>query len=82
MWSSEKLGKEIRKDWMNNQQTFGAMFTQAYALNGMVLEYDMMDKVKGKKTVMLVTKLDMNSNHKVSTSGYNVISMRQKTDEE
>ena len=44
MWVSEKLGKEMRKEWMKNQQTFGAMFTHAYALNGMVLEYDVLDK--------------------------------------
>lgn len=82
MWVSEKLGKEMRKDWMKNQQTFGAMFTHAYALNGMVLEYDILDKDNGKKTVMLVTKLDLNHSHSVATGGYTVMSMRQKTKEE
>jgi len=55
MWVSEKLGKEMRKEWLKNKQTFGAMFTHAYALNGMVLEYDLLDKDNGKKTVVLDT---------------------------
>ena len=82
MWTSEKLGKEMRKEWLNNKQTFGAMFTQAYALNGMVLEYDFLDKEDGDKIVMQVTKIDLNHNHKVSTDGYNIISMKQQTEEE
>jgi hypothetical protein len=82
MWVSEKLGKEMRKDWMKNQQTFGAMFTHAYALNGMTLEYDILYKDNGKKTIMLVTKIDLNHSHSVATGGYTVMSMRQKTDEE
>ena len=81
MWVSEKLGNEMRKEWMNNQQTFGTMFTHAYALNGMVLEYDVMEK-NGEKTIMQVTKIDMNHSHAVSTSGYTIMSMRQKTDDE
>lgn len=82
MWVAEKLGREVRKEWMNNQQTFGAMFMHAYSLNGMVLEYDMMDKDNGKKTIMLVKKIDLNHKHSVSTSGYTVMSMRMKTEEE
>jgi hypothetical protein len=82
MWMSEKLGKEVRKEWMNNQQAFGAMFTHAYALNGMVLEYDLLDKDNGKKTIMLVTKIDLNHNHSVATGGYTVMSLRKKTEEE
>lgn len=81
MWVSQKLGKEMRKEWMSNQQTFGAMFTYAYGMNGMVLEYDVLDK-DGSKSVMQVKKIDMNHNHKVHTSGYTIISMRQKTDDE
>jgi hypothetical protein len=81
MWVSEKLGKEMRKEWMSNKQTFGAMFTHAYALNGMVLEYDVMDK-DGGKSVMQVKKIDMNHSHKVNTSGYTIMSMRQKTEDE
>ena len=82
IWISEKLGKEIRKEWLNNQQTFGAMFTQAYALNGVTLEYDFLDKDNGKKTEMVVTKIDLNHSHSVSTAGYDIISMRKKTEEE
>ena len=81
MWVSEKLGKEVRKEWMSNQQTFGSMFTHAYALNGMVLEYDVMDK-DGSKSVMQVQQIDMNHSHNVNTNGYTIMSMRQKTDDE
>jgi len=81
MWVSEKLGKEMRKEWMSNQQTFGSMFTHAYALNGMVLEYDVMDK-DGRKSVMQVQKIDMNHSHRVHTNGYTIMSMRQKSDDE
>ena len=82
MWVSEELGKDMRKEWLKNKQTFGAMFMHAYALNGMVLEYDLMDKANGEKTIMLVTKIDLNHSHSVATGGYTVMSMRQKTDEE
>ena len=82
MWVSEKLGKEMRKEWLNNKQTFGAMFSSAYALNGMVMEYDFLDKEDGDKMVMQVTKLDLNHTHKVSTEGYNIMSMKMNTEEE
>lgn len=82
MWVSEELGKDMRKEWLKNKQTFGAMFMHAHALNGMVLEYDLLDKENGKKTIMLVTKIDLNHSHSVATGGYTVMSMRQKTDEE
>jgi hypothetical protein len=82
IWISEKLGKEIRKEWLNNQQTFGTLFTQAYALNGVALEYDFLDKGNGKKSEMIMTKIDLNHSHSVSTAGYDIISMRQKTEDE
>ena len=82
MWVSEKLGKEMRKEWLNNKQTFGAMFSSAYALNGMVMEYDFLDKEDGDKMVMQVTKIDLNHTHKVSTEGYNIMSMKMNTEEE
>jgi hypothetical protein len=82
MWVSEKLGKEMRKEWLNNKQTFGAMFSSAYALNGMVMEYDFLDKEDGDKMVMQVTRIDLNHTHKVSTEGYNIMSMKMNTEEE
>jgi hypothetical protein len=82
MWVSEKLGKEMRKEWLNNKQTFGAMFSSAYALNGMVMEYDFLDKEDGDKMVMQVTKIDLNQSHTVSTEGYTILSMKQKPEEE
>ena len=81
MWLSEKLGKEMRKEWMNNQQTFGGMFAQAYGMKGMTLEYETIEK-NGERSTMLVTKIDLNHSHKISTKGYTIISMRQKTEEE
>lgn len=74
MWVSEKLGKEMRKEWMKNQQTFGGLFIHAYAMNGMVLEYDVVDD-DGEKSVMQVTKIDLNHSHKVNTNGYTIMSM-------
>ena len=81
MWLSEKLGKEMRKEWMNNQQAFGGMFAQAYTLDGMTLEYEVIDK-NGERANMLVTKIDLNHSHKISTNGYTIMSMRKKTAEE
>ena len=81
MWLSEKLGKEMRKEWMKNQQTFGAMFVHAYAMNGMVLEYDVID-ADGRKSVMQVTKIDLNHSHNVNTRGYTIMSMRMQGEEE
>jgi hypothetical protein len=81
MWVSEKLGKEMRKDWMGNQQTFGSMFSHAAYMNGMTLEYEFIDK-GGQKSVMQVKKIDLNHKHNVSTDGYNIISMKQQTKEE
>ena len=77
MWVSEKLGKEMRKEWMRNQQTFGGLFVHAHAMNGMVLEYDVVD-ADGAKSVMQVTKIDLNHSHKVNTNGYTIMSMRMQ----
>lgn len=81
MWVSEKLGKEVRKEWMNNKQTFGTMFMHANAMNGAVLEYDYVD-ADGSKSVMQVTDLDLNHSHKVDTRAYTIMSMRMKGTEE
>lgn len=81
MWVSEELGKEIRKEWMKNQQTFGALFLHAQAMNGMVLEYDLVD-ADGEKSVMQVTDLDLNHSHKIDTRGYTIMSMRMQGGDE
>lgn len=81
MWVSEKLGKEVRKEWMNNKQTFGTMFMHANTMNGAVLEYDYVDQ-DGSKSVMQVTDLDLNHSHKVDTRAYTIMSMRMQGEEE
>jgi hypothetical protein len=81
MWVSEELGKELRKEWMKNQQTFGNTFAYAWALNGMVLEYDAIEK-NGEKEVMLVKDIDLNHSHSVNTKDYAIMSLRKKTQEE
>lgn len=81
MWVSEELGKELHKEWMKNQQTFGNAFAYAWALNGMVLEYDAIEK-NGEKEVMLVTDIDLNHSHSVNTKDYAIMSLRKKTQEE
>jgi len=81
MWVSEELGKELHKEWMKNQQTFGNAFAYAWALNGMVLEYDAIEK-NGEKEVMLVKDIDLNHSHSVNTKEYAIMSLRKKTQEE
>ena len=81
MWVSEQLGKEVRKEWMNNKQTFGTMFMHANTMNGAVLEYDFVDD-EGAKSVMQVTDLDLNHSHKVDTRGYTIMSMRMQGGDE
>jgi hypothetical protein len=78
MWISEKLGDEISKEMLNNPNAFGAAFYYSRGVNGMVLEYDVMNKDSREKTELLVTELDLNHNHSISTKGYNIISMGLK----
>jgi hypothetical protein len=75
MWMSEKLGKEVSKEMLNNPNAFGAAFYYSRAVNGMILEYDVIQKDNGEKTELLVTELDLNRNHSISTKGYSIISM-------
>lgn len=77
MWVSEKLGKQVRKEMLNNQQTFGAAFHYATYMEGMVLEYDLLEKESGERTVMQVTGIDLNQSHSISTGDYSIMSMRQ-----
>jgi hypothetical protein len=75
MWISEKLGKEINKDMLTNSNTFGAAFQHSRAVKGMILEYNLIDKDDGERTEMLVTDLDLNRNHSISTGDYTIITM-------
>ncbi|MEZ5072931.1 MAG: DUF4412 domain-containing protein [Bacteroidales bacterium] len=81
MWISEKLGKELRKEWMNNQQAFGNAFNYAAETRGMALEYEVTDE-DGEKTTMTVTEIDLNKSHKISTYDYSIMSLRQKSSED
>jgi len=82
MWVSEKLGKQVRREMFNNQQTFGALFYHAAYMNGMVMEYDITEKDKGERTVMVVTDLDLNRSNTISTGNYAVMSMKGSSPEE
>ncbi len=82
MWASEKLGKQVRREMLANQQTFGGAFYHAAYTKGMVLEYDFLDKDDGDRTLMLVTKIDLNHNHSISTSSYAVMSLKSQPTEE
>ena len=82
MWVAEKLRGELRKEMLNNQQTFGAIFYHAYYMNGMVLEYDFLDKDDGDRVVMQVTDIDLNRKHTISTREYAVMSFTQPPSEE
>ena len=83
MWVSEELGKKVRKNMLNNQQTFGAAFYHAAYTNGMVMEYDVLEKADGERTIMKVIDLDLNRSHSIPTKGYAVMSMKtQSSDDE
>jgi hypothetical protein len=82
MWVSEKLGKQVRKEILANNHTFGAAFYHAAYMNGMVLEYDFLDKDDGERVVMQVTDIDLNKSHSISTRGYTVMSMGQQPEPE
>jgi len=82
MWVSEKLGKQVRREMLNNQQTFGAAFYHAAYMDGMVLEYDLLDKDDGERTVMLVTNIDLNHSHSISTRSYAVMTIGSRSPEE
>jgi hypothetical protein len=82
MWISEDLGKKVRKNMLNNQQTFGAIFYHAAYTNGMALEYDVLDKDDGKRTVMKVIDIDLNRSHTIPTKSYAVMSMKSQSPEE
>lgn len=82
MWASEKLGKQVRREMLTNQQTFGGAFYHAAYMKGMVLEYNFLDKDDGDKTVMQVTKIDLNHSQSISTSKYAVITLKSQPTEE
>ncbi len=82
MWISEDLGKKVRKNMLNNQQTFGALFYHAAYTNGMALEYDVLDKDNGKRTVMKVIDINLNRSHSIPTGGYAVMSMKNQSPQE
>jgi len=75
MWVSEELGKEMHKEILNNPNAFGSTFHYSSAVNGMILEYTLLEKNTGEKNEMLVTDLDLNRSHSISTQGYAIISM-------
>jgi hypothetical protein len=75
MWISEKLGKEINKEMLNNATVFGSVFQYSSAVNGMVLEYELIDE-NGEKTVMQVIDLDLKKTHTFSTEGYSIVSVQ------
>ncbi len=82
MWASEKLGKQVRREMLTNQQTFGGAFYHAAYLKGMVLEYNYLDKDDGDRTIMQVTNIDLNHSQSISTNKYSVITMRSQSTEE
>jgi len=82
MWVSEKLGKQVRREMLSNQQAFASAFYHAAYMNGMVLEYDFLDKDDGDRTVMVVTDVDLNRSSTISTGNYNIMSMKGSSPEE
>lgn len=82
MWASEKLGKQVRREMLTNQQTFGGAFYHAAYMKGMVLEYNYLDKDDGDKSIMQVTKIDLNHSQSISTGKYAMITLKSQPTEE
>lgn len=81
MWVCEELGKQIRKEMIDSRNTFGSVFMYAAYADGMVMEYEEIDKKSGDRTLMQVTDLDLNKSHTISTRAYPVAGIKQKKDE-
>jgi hypothetical protein len=81
MWVCEKLGKQIRKEMLDQRNTFGAIFVHAAYADGMVLEYEELEKESGDRSLMQVTEIDLNHTHTISTREYPVMGVRQPKDE-
>jgi hypothetical protein len=81
MWVCDKLGKQIRKEMLAQTSTFGAIFVHAAYADGMVMEYEELEKESGDRSVMLVTDVDLNRSHTISTREYPVMGIRQPKDD-
>jgi hypothetical protein len=76
MWVSPELGKEIPREIITNQKSFGSAFMQN-GLDGMVLEYQNLSGSDGDGRIMKITQLELDTNFTVATSDYTVMSMGQ-----
>lgn len=81
MWVCDELGKQIRKEMIDQRHSFGSVFIYAAYANGMVMEYEQTDKESGDRTLMQVTDLDLNKSHTISTRAYPVAGIKQKKDD-
>jgi hypothetical protein len=81
MWVCEELGKQIRREMLDQRNTFGAVFMHAAYANGMVMEYEEIDKKSGDRTVMQVTEIDLNRSTTISTRAYPVMGIKQSPEE-
>ncbi len=77
MWVCEELGQQIRKEMLDQRNTFGTVFLHAAYANGMVMEYEQVLKDSGERTVMQVTDIDLNRSYTISTSEYPVMGIKQ-----
>jgi hypothetical protein len=81
MWVCEDLGRQIRKEMLDQRHTFGTVFLHAAYARGMVMEYEQMLKENGERTVMQVTDIDLNRSHTISTREYPVMGIKQKKED-
>ena len=75
MWTSEKLGKEVSKEVLANQQLFGGAFIHATGMSGMVMEYIYKENPGGERRTLKVTKIDVGIKSSVKVSDYAIMSM-------
>ena len=81
MWVCEDLGRQIRKEMLDQRHAFGVVFLHAAYANGMVMEYEQIAKEDGERTLMQVTDIDLNRSHTISTREYPVMGIKQKQDD-
>lgn len=80
IWVADELKAKSQKELMKNSLFAGSFFMVEY-FNGMVLEYDILDKESKEKMIMQVTALDLEKTHAISTRGYNIMSMGDAMEE-
>ncbi len=74
IWTTNDLEKKISKTFMRNAN-FSGMFMYAYYAKGFVMEYVIVDKDDGEKSIMTVTDIDVTKGKSIKTGGYTIMNI-------